>query len=180
MENIMVDKITTLGCSYDCKWVISFKGYYNEIPQIEFNTAKLTGGSKPPQLFNNVIRNYSTNVVFEPVDYRFLHTASSLPNVLVSVNQIPAVCLTNCTYQFLKLFKIASLSLNQSILYIQIANLTALTYIPLPPNLDINQLVIKADDISCSMIANLSNLTAFSFACQLPTNYDGSALLPAG
>jgi hypothetical protein len=99
---------------------------------------------------------------------------------MVSVNQIPAVCLTNCSYQFLKFFKIVSLSLNQSILYIQVTNLTALSNISLPPNLNISQLVIKADDISCSILANLSNLTAFSFACQLPTNYDGSAMLPAG
>lgn len=114
------------------------------------------------------------------MDYRFLHTASSLPNVLVSVNQIPAVCLTNCTYQFLKLFKIVSLSQNGSILNIQVANVTALSNIPLPQNLDISQIFIKADDVSCSIIANLSNLTAFNFTCQLPTNFDGSPLLPAG
>jgi hypothetical protein len=64
MENIIVDKITTLGCSYNCKWIISFKGYFDELPYIEFNTAKLTGGSNPPKLYNNIVRIYSKNIVF--------------------------------------------------------------------------------------------------------------------
>ena len=64
MENIIIDKITNLGCTYECKWVISFKGYYDELPAISFDTTKLTGGSKSPKLYNKTIRNFSRNVVF--------------------------------------------------------------------------------------------------------------------
>lgn len=68
------------------------------------NAANLVGGITSPVVITRTIREYSTSIVFEPVDYRFLNTVSDSPNVLVNVNEIPAVCLANCSYSFLDLF----------------------------------------------------------------------------
>lgn len=62
----------------------------------------LTGGrngTKPTIQFFET-REYSQNIVFNPVDENFLFTADSKLNVLVEVNDLMAQCLTNCRYYF--------------------------------------------------------------------------------
>ena len=86
-------------CGYSCTWIIQFKGY-NSAVKVVGNSAFLSGGTSAPTITTFVRRNFSSNVVFDPVDYRFLNTASKNASVLVSVNSIPAICARNCSYSF--------------------------------------------------------------------------------
>jgi hypothetical protein len=111
LQNVEVAQRTSLGYPYDSTWIISYKGYYDLVPPIIINAASLSGGITSPQVTHTVLRNYTGSVVFEPVDYRFINTADEQPNVLVTVNEIPAVCVTNCSYNFIDMFKIINMSM---------------------------------------------------------------------
>jgi hypothetical protein len=55
------------------------------------------------ELFSNVayIENYGESLMFEPIPLEFLSTAASLPQVLVTVDGIQALCpQLNCYYSF--------------------------------------------------------------------------------
>jgi len=65
--------------------------------------SRLTGGlsGTTPQISFFETRAYSPNVIFNPVDERFLFMTSNSTNVIVTVNSLKSVCLTNCVYTFL-------------------------------------------------------------------------------
>jgi hypothetical protein len=87
------------GFGYGCTWLIKFIGYNAAVPNIIANGAGLTGGTTSPSITIALLHPYSSAITFE-ADYRFLNTYSSLPNVIVKVNGVPSVCLTNCGYTF--------------------------------------------------------------------------------
>lgn len=135
LEKVEVVQRSDLGYGYDGTWVILYKGYNGAIPPLYINTANLTGGITSPTVNHTVLRNFSSSIVFEPIDYRFLTTPSEKPSVLVNVNQIPAVCISNCSYSFLSLFEIVSMSLSNFTLHLTISN---------PNSINVTSKVIKA------------------------------------
>ena len=99
-EQVSVDKLTTLGNGYDSTWIISYVGVNNAVPNPTVNGALLSGGSTTPTIQITVRRAYSSAIIFSPIDYRFLNTFDSQPNVLLSVNSVPAICKGDCKYAF--------------------------------------------------------------------------------
>jgi hypothetical protein len=54
-----------------------------------------------PTISSTVRRNYSSNLLFNPIDFQFMSTYSSKPNAIVEVNGIKSVCLNDCSYAFI-------------------------------------------------------------------------------
>jgi len=140
----------------------------------------LTGGITSPKVFNNTLRNTSTSIMFDGLSYSFLAAPSNLPTVRLSVNSVLAVCYTNCSYTIRNIFKITNLSLIGTKLRILLANFTNLANFINISSVPLSQISIQAENVSCLLLANLTNITALNITCQLPTNYDGSPQLPAG
>ena len=90
-------------CGYSCTWILQFKGFNSAVSSIAVNGTSLSGGASTPTITTTRRRSFTSNVVFDPVDYRFLNTASRNATVMVTVNSIPAICTNNCTYTFLNL-----------------------------------------------------------------------------
>lgn len=158
--NVKVDSYTDLGIGYDNTWLIYYKRYYDDVP-IVFNTANLTGGSTTPTITRTVLRNYSSNIEFDVVDYRFLSVPSDGPAVIVVTNDIPAACLTNCTYQFMDLLNLVNVTLNGSTLILSITNPTAL-------NISTPQMNIKIGGIGCTVTSpSTTSNTYIQIICQL-------------
>jgi hypothetical protein len=151
-----------------------YVGYNGTVPPLVINTAGLTGGKTSPWANYTVLRNFSSHVVFESIDYRFLRTPESKPTVDVKVNNIPAVCLNYCGYDFTNESKILSISVNGPQLVMTISN-------PLAIYLELSRLTVMAASIgiSCSLISS-ANASVIYLTCLLPMNSDGSTALPAG
>jgi hypothetical protein len=167
-EQVEVESKTVYGCGYSCVWVISYKGVHAPIPNITLSPAKLLGGNSFPTVNLTVRRYYSPSITFEPIDYRFLNTASNVSNVLVTTNGLPSVCTGNCTYVFKKAATIRNLSMSSNDIYIGISNTTAIS---------LSDITITLNDIPCNIKSGstLSNLT-----CSITRNTDGSLPLTAG
>lgn len=100
-ENVVVDQVSVNGAGYDNTWIINYIGVNGAVPSPSVSSSGLTGGATSPTISLIVRRPYSPAITFDPIDYRFLNTFSSHPNVLLSTNGIPAICLNDCSYQFL-------------------------------------------------------------------------------
>jgi hypothetical protein len=170
-ENVLVDQISADGPGYYNTWIVSYVGVNGSVPSPTVGAAGLTGGAGSPNVTLTVRRPYSTAIIFDPVDYRFLNTFTSQPNVLVSTNGIPAICTGNCGYEFFEKLKITSLSQNGTTL--------SMVLTPIPANLTVNvsSLTITVQGLPCT-ISSSSTLSALT--CTLTTNQDGTPLLVAG
>lgn len=62
--------------------------------------AGLAGGSNTPTVSATTRRDYSSNIIFDPIDFRFLTIPSSASNIQITTNGIPSVCIGNCQYSF--------------------------------------------------------------------------------
>jgi len=54
-----------------------------------------------PSITFSTRREYSTNLLVDPIDYRWMKTYSDKANVMVKVNGIDSACNTDCRYTFL-------------------------------------------------------------------------------
>ena len=95
-----MSRLTSYGCQYSCSWIIQYKGFDLAIPSANTNPSMLTGGSNSPTIAVVVERAFSTNLEFNPIDYRFLNTEGTGINVHVMTNGVPSVCTGNCGYAF--------------------------------------------------------------------------------
>ena len=172
MGNVEVAQRSEDGYAYGSTWIISYKGYDGQIPPLVIDDSQLTGGKTKASATFKTLRNYSTDITFDPIDYRFLNTPSKNTSVNVKVNDIPAVCLTNCTYEFKKILNITSISLTGSVLTVRVSNPTGIT-------VTAADIAIKAAGLPCTTGA-VSGTTTVDVQCQLPTNTDGTPALPAG
>lgn len=156
-----------LGCGYSCVWTITFVGV-TKSPIIRVDPTGLTGGSSSPTVSVNILRPYSTSITFV-VDYNFVHTYTNNINVLVTVNKIPSVCLTNCSYTFIDATKITALSLTGSTINFAISNPKSLSF-------TYSDITVTANGMPCTVSQGpLSGLS-----CSLQTNNDSSPILVAG
>lgn len=166
-ERVTVSQTSRNGPGYDNTWIISYIGVDGAVPT-PTASGILSGGSTTPTIALTVRRVYSTAITFSPIDYRFLNTYSNKPNVLVTTNGIPAICMGNCGYTFIDNVNITALSRSGSTL-----SMTLTT------NLAINMSSIKiiVQKKPCTIDGG-STLTALT--CTLATNQDGSPQLTAG
>ena len=101
---------TVDGCGYSCTWIIKYRGYNQAVPSITAVGTSLSGGSTSPSILTETRRPYSSNLEFDPIDYRFLHTDDANINVQITTNGVPAICTGNCGYSFNTYSEITSLS----------------------------------------------------------------------
>lgn len=95
---------------------------------------------------------------------------SSSPNVLITVNGIPSVCVSNCTYQFLvNTPEVTYQALSGSVVSINLSNPSVINYTT-------SQLTVTLDGQPCTITSG----TFDSFHCQMPTNTDASPVIRAG
>lgn len=79
----------------------------------------IEGRLKSAKVVASTRRNYSSNFLVDPLDYRWMKTYSSNMNILITVNNITAICKNNCTYQFLNQIPVLkNVSLIENILLI--------------------------------------------------------------
>lgn len=175
-KNVEVTLLTDSNLNaYYSSWMISYYGYNYPVPPIVINDFNLIGGvpGTKPQLFFTEIRPYSSNLLFDPIDYYFLSTPSAQPNVLVSVNGIPSVCTGNCIYTFLTNSpSLTASSLSGSILTLSLTDPTNINY-------NLNDVSVVFGNQSCTII-NPGSSQISNFQCQLPINSDSTPTIQAG
>lgn len=160
--------------AYGATWIITYYGVYGLLPDIVANAAGLRGGltGTSPQMTSSTLRSYSSNLLFDPIDYHFLSTASDKPNVLLTVNEIPSVCTGDCRYTFLTNTPLlTSDSISGSIVTLSLTDPASIGY-------TLGQVSVTIGGQPCTIINPTSPIT--NFQCQLPTNSDSTPTMPAG
>jgi hypothetical protein len=154
------------------KWIISFIGANFDIPEINF-VNNLIGGKIGtfPTINCTTRRNYSSNLLFNPIDYQFMSTYSSQPNTIVQINGIRSVCLNDCTYTFITTVpEITSNDLSANILTITLTDPNAV-------NVPLANITVRFDNQDCISLSG----SMTSFTCTLPLSSDGvTPMLAAG
>lgn len=87
--NTQVDLITDANYqSYGATWIFTFYGVNGLLPPMLVDDLNLLGGvmGTKPKMIASILRNYSPNLLFDPIDYNFLSTDSPQINVRVTVN----------------------------------------------------------------------------------------------
>lgn len=121
-ENVEVSLGYQYSCDYSCFWVIKYKGYNKQAPSITVSAAGLSGGIGSPTVTTKTMRNYSPNIIFSPIDYRFLSIPSDSPNVIVTSNGVQSICTGTCKYSFFDYSQITSLSSNGGVLTLALSD----------------------------------------------------------
>lgn len=167
-QDVEVSWSYSYGCAYSCSRWIKYKNYNNQTIVVPI-TAGLTGGAGLPTILVNTKRNYSSNVLFNPIDYRFLSIPSNTPNVIVKTNGIPSICTGDCSYSFALYSEVTSLSLSGTVLSFAISD-------PTLKILTANDVKVTVQGKTCTVDTNtpISALT-----CQLPVTGTGSLALVA-
>ena len=129
----------------------------------------LSGGSGSPTVTSVNRRAYSTNLLVEPVDYRYLQTDASSINVHVKTNDVPSVCTGNCAYAFNTYTEMTTLSRAADVLTVALSD-------PTTANFALNTITITVGGQACSGVTG--SLAAIT--CNMATNTDGTAILVAG
>lgn len=174
-NNVAVDLISSSSeQAYGATWIITYYGVNTAIPELTIDTANLLGGlsGTKPQMTSSTLRYYSPNLLFDPIDFNLLSTASPVPNVLVTVNSMPSVCVGSCGYTFL--FNTPVLSSATRVGPVVTLSLTD------PANLGytLNDVDVTIGGQKCTIVD--VNAAINNFQCQLPTNADGTAKVEAG
>jgi hypothetical protein len=114
---------------------------------------------------------YYNSITFDPIDYRFLTTASNSPSVRVTVNGIPSACVGNCAYSFVDYSKITALSYpgNGTTLTLGLSDSQSKAF-------TLSAVTVTVGGKPCTPLTG----TISSFTCTLATNDDGSPILTAG
>jgi len=83
-------------------FAVVFSGYEGNVPECAISSGVTTPITGNNVVFaTNVVREYGTNLMFEPVPLEMLYTDAQAPQVTVSVNGIDGVCPQfNCDYTY--------------------------------------------------------------------------------
>jgi hypothetical protein len=166
-QNVQVDNLLPIDYGYSNKWIIRYMGYNGAVTPITVNGMGLTGPT--PTVTASTRTAYSSAITFDPIDYRFLTTASSSPSVLVKVNGVPSVCVGNCAYTFVDYSEITALSYSGSTLTLGLSDVQS-------KGLTLSSVAVQVGASPCTSPTG----TFSSFTCTLPTNSDSSPTLVAG
>ena len=154
--------------------MITYYGVDTLIPDLTIDFINMHGGvaGTSPQMYASTLRWYSSHLLFDPIDFTLLNTASSQANVLVTVNDIPAVCTGDCKYTFLDNTPVLqSSSMSGSIVTLSLNDPGSIGY-------SLSDVTITIGGQSCTVI-NLSDPIG-NFQCQLPVNSDSTPTVPSG
>lgn len=152
--------------------MIKYRGYHNAVASVTLSGALLSGGVGSPVIQASTRRAFSTNVEFDPVDYRFLNTVGTTHSVLVTTNGVPSVCTGSCGYTFNTDTEITSLSYPGTGLTLSLALSD-----PNSKNFAINTISISVGGQPCAVDGG-STLAALT--CTMNKNSDNTAILVAG
>ncbi len=126
-----------------------------------------------PRVSSSILRNYSPNLLFDPIDYNLLSTDSSGINVLVTVNGLPSVCVGSCAYSFLyNVPVLTSDSISNSKLTLSLTDPALINYTLLDTT-------VTLADQPCTII-NPATTPITNFDCSLPANPDNTPIIEAG
>lgn len=174
--NVAVNIITSSSKqAYGAVWIITYYGVNGLLPDLVVNPAGLLGGKAgtSPQLVSSTLRYYSSNLLFDPIDYTLLNTFSDKPNVLLTVNGIPSVCTADCRYSFLTNTPLlTSDSISGSVVTLSLSD-------PASIGFTLDQTSVTVGGQPCAII-NPSTSPISNFDCQLPTNTDSTPTMTAG
>ena len=100
-----------------------------------------------------------------------MSTASSSGNLRVTVNDMPSVCVNDCTYQFItSVPEVNAFSLTGNTISITLSNTASLT------TSSLQDISVTLDNQLCTGVTG----TLSSFTCILPQNTDNSPIIKAG
>lgn len=167
--DVEVSQVSDYGCGYSCTWIIRYKGVNAAVPLASVNGAGLTTAPNPT--INAVTRrSYSPNIIFDPIDYRFLNTYSGAINVQVTTNGVPSICTGTCLYSFNTYTEITSLSRSGAVLSLALSDPTTI-------NFNINTISVSVGGLPCAIVGGS---TFSSLTCNMQTNTDSTPILVAG
>lgn len=164
----LVEVARTGDVDTGARWIISYIGVDDDVEDLVLSNAQLTGGNATPSISYVLERDYSSNLLYQPVDDTFLFTASSVPTVHVKVNDILAISDKGYTFTFDSL-AITQQTLTGAEIAVTISN-------PAGENFTIADLTVSMDGTACSGVTG----TLTSFTCDLEQNSDSSPVLSAG
>ena len=75
-EKVEVEQRTVDGPCYESVWIISYKDVLQPVPVLTIDDTTFHGGKTEARVTHTILRNFSTNVIFDPVDYRHLRTSA--------------------------------------------------------------------------------------------------------
>ena len=157
-------------CGYSCTWTIQYKRFNAAVPSITTSSSGLSGGISGGSVTTSTRRYYSSNIIFDPVDYRFLNTQAASANVLVKTNGIPSICNGTCGYTFDTFSEITSLSLSGSQITLALSDIKSKAF-------TVSDVSIQVAGRPC-VIDPATSLSSLS--CYVQNNTDGSPLLIVG
>ena len=135
------------------------------------NLAGGVAGTKP-QVTAVEVRAYSTDLLVNPIDFPFLSTPASQTNVLVTVNSVPSVCIGNCGYTFLTNSpQLTAATISGPAVTLSLTDPSNIAY-------QLTDVAIKIGGQRCAITNPAAPID--NFQCDLPTNVDGTAKVPAG
>ncbi len=110
-----------------------------------------------PSIILTQRRAYSSDIIIDPIDSRFLFSPAANANFLVSVNNMLSTCQFGCEYTFLDSYKISALSLSGSTLTFTLIH-------PLSLALDLTRVSVTLNNKVCFGLSGSIN----SLTCNLP------------
>lgn len=171
-DYVEVVRSTWHGVGYKATWMIKYREFKQAVPSITVSGASLTGGSSTPTIEGTTRRAYSPNLVFDPIDYRHLHTDSNSINVLVTTNGVPSVCTGSCAYSFNTYTEVTSLSYSGSgtTLNFALSDPTTINFAPTSVSVSVGGQPCNVDGGS----------TLAAMTCTMSANTDSTPILVAG
>ena len=169
LQQMEVVRSTHYSAGYKVTWMLKYRGFLGQVNSITVTSQSLNGGDTTPTIEASTRRDYSTNIEFDPIDYRFLNTDSNSINVQVMTNGVPSVCTGTCSYTFNSYTEVTSLSRTGTTLNFALSD-------PTPLNFAVNTISVSVGGQACTSVSG--TLTALS--CTMAANTDGTAILVAG
>ena len=155
---MQVDLISNAGKqAYGATWIITYYGINSLLPDLQVNAAGLLGGKTgtTPQMTSLTLRYYSPRLLYDPIDYSLLHTASTQPNVFVTVNGMPSICTGDCRYTFLSNTPVVtSAQINNEKVTLSLTDPSSIGY-------TLNNVTISIADQPCNIINTADPISNF-------------------
>ena len=162
------------SCDYGCTWIIQYEGakltVNGQSIDISISSNSLLGASTTPTISTATRRSFSTNQLISPVDYQLMRTAGAKTPVEVTVNSIPAVCSTNCGYDFVDSGKVTALSSTGTTVTLTITD-------PQTTGYALTDVYVSFAGQSCGIDTSVGSIA--SFTCELAVNTDNTPILLA-
>lgn len=174
--NVQVNLISDSNYqAYGATWIITYYGINGVLPDLVANPALLQGGQSgtTPQMSSSTLRYYSSQLLFDPIDFTLLNTLSDKPNVLVTIKDIPSVCTGDCRYTFLVNSPVVTSSaISGAVVTLSLTD-------PASVGFTLDQVTVTIGGQPCTIVSPGTSSIS-NFQCQLPANADSTPTIEAG